>query len=89
MLARIAHELYWLGRNLARAEFTARAVEGIFQAELQGARESGVTIGWDGLLAILGDTPASDVVTREVALSRLTLDGYAVLLADYERIELA
>ena len=75
MLARIAHELYWLGRNLARAEFTARAVEGIFQAELQGARESGVTIGWDGLLAILGDTPASDVVTREVALSRLTLDA--------------
>jgi uncharacterized alpha-E superfamily protein len=38
MLARIAHELYWLGRNLARAEFTARAVEAVFQAELQGPR---------------------------------------------------
>ena len=24
MLARIAHELFWLGRNLARAEHTAR-----------------------------------------------------------------
>ena len=33
MLARIAHELYWLGRNLARAEFTARAVDGVFRAE--------------------------------------------------------
>ena len=37
MLARIAHELYWLGRNLARAEFTARAVDGVFRAELQSA----------------------------------------------------
>src|ERR1700683_835142 len=37
MLARIAHELYWLGRNLARAEFTARAVEAVFRAELQRA----------------------------------------------------
>lgn len=76
MLARIAHELYWLGRNLARAEFTARAVDGIFQAELQGASERGpgVTIGWGGLLAMLGDTPESEPVTREVALSRLTLD---------------
>ena len=40
MLARIAHELYWLGRNLARAEFTARAVEAVFQAELQGTSEA-------------------------------------------------
>ena len=36
MLARIAHELYWLGRNLTRAEFTARVVDGVFQLELQG-----------------------------------------------------
>jgi transglutaminase-like putative cysteine protease len=35
MLARIAHSLYWLGRNLARAEFTARAVEAVFRAELE------------------------------------------------------
>ena len=41
MLARIAHELYWLGRNLARAEFTARAVEAVFQAELQGTSDDG------------------------------------------------
>ena len=36
MLARIAHELFWLGRNLARAEHTARMLDGVFQAELQG-----------------------------------------------------
>ncbi len=32
MLARIGYELYWLGRSLARAEFTARAVEAVFQS---------------------------------------------------------
>jgi uncharacterized alpha-E superfamily protein len=30
VLARIAHELFWLGRNLARAEHTARMLDGIF-----------------------------------------------------------
>ena len=76
MLARIAHDLYWVGRNLARAEFTACAVDGIFQSELQGSSERGpgVTIGWGGLLAMVGGTPENEPVTREVALSRLTLD---------------
>ena len=36
MLARIAHELFWLGRNVARAEHTARMLDGVFQADLQG-----------------------------------------------------
>ena len=60
MLARIANELYWLGRNLARAEFTARAVEAVLQAELQGAAETapGVSFGSGGLLAMLGDDHA-------------------------------
>ena len=39
MLARIAHELFWLGRNLARAEHTARMLDGVFQADLQGRPE--------------------------------------------------
>lgn len=78
MLARIAHELYWLGRNLARAEFTARAVDGVFRAELQGPSDSGpgVTLGWGGLLAMLGggrgEEPAPN---RSQALARLTLDA--------------
>ena len=42
MLARIAHELFWLGRDLARAEHTARMLDGAFQADLQGrARRPG------------------------------------------------
>jgi uncharacterized alpha-E superfamily protein len=61
MLARIAHELYWLGRNLARAEFTARAVEAVFQAELQGTSDAapGVSFGSGGLLAMFGDVHES------------------------------
>ena len=60
MLARIAHELYWLGRNLARGEFTARAAEAVFQAEIQGAGEArpSVSFGSGGLLAMLGCSAA-------------------------------
>ena len=36
MLARIAHELFWLGRNVARAEHTARMLDGVFQAVAAG-----------------------------------------------------
>lgn len=85
MLARIAHELYWLGRNLARAEFTARAVDGVFRAELQSASETspGVRFGWNGLLAMLGGTAGGGgteggggaPLRREQALERLTLDA--------------
>lgn len=75
MLARIAHELYWLGRNLARAEFTARAVDGVFRAELQSPSDHGpgVRLGWNGLLAMLGG--GSEAGARGDALARLTLDA--------------
>jgi uncharacterized alpha-E superfamily protein len=74
MLARIAHELYWLGRNLARAEFTARAVDAVFQAELQGTSDSSpsVSFGAGGLLAILGDVDQD--VQGSNALDQVTLD---------------
>lgn len=77
MLARIAHELYWLGRNLARAEFTARAIDGVFRAELQGPSDVGprVTLGWTGLLAMLGGANGEEAISRGEALARLTLDA--------------
>ncbi len=88
MLARIAHELYWLGRNLARAEFTARAVEAVFQAELQGASEGvpGVSFGSGGLRAMLGDS-GREGSRRSEALGSLTLDGQrpGSMLASIER----
>jgi uncharacterized alpha-E superfamily protein len=56
MLARIAHDLYWLGRHLVRAEHTARMLDGLFHADLQGRADdpTSVTLTWDALLAIMG-----------------------------------
>ncbi|HEX9480772.1 MAG TPA: alpha-E domain-containing protein [Solirubrobacteraceae bacterium] len=88
MLARIAHELYWLGRNLARAEFTARAVEAVFRSELQGSSDAlpGVSFGSGGLLAMLGDVDAAPGNGRP-GLHQLTLDPArpGSMLASIER----
>lgn len=77
MLARIAHELYWLGRSLARAEFTARVVDGVFRVELQGQPDeasAAVVLGWGELLVMLGGSEHGQRPGREDALRRLTLD---------------
>ncbi len=88
MLARIAHELYWLGRNLARAEFTARAVEAVFQSELQGASDAmpSVSFGSGGLLTMLG-VAENDRSGRSESLDHLTLDAQrpGSMLASVER----
>ncbi len=88
MLARIAHELYWLGRNLARAEFTARAVEAVFQSELQGAPDamSSVSFGSGGLLKMLG-VAEDEHTRRSESLGHLTLDAQrpGSMLASVER----
>ena len=77
MLARIAHELFWLGRYVARAEHTARMLDGVFQTDLGGsAEERGVELTWPGLLAILGAhvDPDGGWVGRDDALTQLTID---------------
>jgi uncharacterized alpha-E superfamily protein len=76
VLARIAHELFWLGRNLARAEHTARMLDGVFQASLQGRPDdpAGVTLDWSSLLAIMGAPPGKGPVRRDDVLRALTLD---------------
>jgi uncharacterized alpha-E superfamily protein len=88
VLARIAHELYWLGRNLARAEFTARAVEAVFQSELQGASDAtpSVSFGSGGLLKMLGVVEDERSEHGE-SLGNLTLDGQrpGSMLASVER----
>lgn len=77
MLARIAHELFWLGRNLVRAEHTARMLDGVFQADLQGRPDdpSEVTLTWGSLLMVMG-VPVEDPARarRDEVLGRLTLD---------------
>jgi uncharacterized alpha-E superfamily protein len=76
MLSRIARELFWLGRNVARAEHTARMLEGVFQASLQSRPDDPavVRLGWGGLLAIMGSEPGPRPPRREEVLERLTLD---------------
>lgn len=75
MLARIAYRVYWIGRYVSRAEFTARMLDGVFQASLQSAARSSQPLSWDAVMAVMGaeqkgtgPTPASDAVRA------LTLD---------------
>jgi uncharacterized alpha-E superfamily protein len=75
VLARIAHELFWLGRYVARAEHTARMLEGVFQTDLAGAPEDpAVALTWPGLLAVLG-ARVDGPLGRDEALRQLTLDS--------------
>jgi uncharacterized alpha-E superfamily protein len=75
VLARIAHELYWIGRQLARAEHTARMLDGVFHADVQGRRDDpGVRLSWDALLAIMGVERPDRTATRDEVVQQLTLD---------------
>jgi uncharacterized alpha-E superfamily protein len=58
MLARIAQELFWLGRDLTRAEHTARILDGAFHADVAGASgERRIALSWEGVLATIGAKP--------------------------------
>lgn len=55
MLARIAQELFWLGRDLARAEHTARMLDGAFHADVADAPgQRGIALSWEGVMTIIG-----------------------------------
>lgn len=62
MLARIAHELFWLGRSVARADHTARLLHGVLDTAVEGQRAdpSAMTLSWDSLLAMTGTTQLVD-----------------------------
>jgi uncharacterized alpha-E superfamily protein len=78
MLARIAHELFWLGRNVSRAEHTARLIDGVFQADVQAYHEdpSGVTLSWDAVIAIMGSpaTSGGGRASRDETVALLSTD---------------
>src|ERR1700691_4592504 len=58
MLAPIAQELFWLGRDMTRAEHTARMLDGAFHADVAGAPgERGIALSWEGVLAVIGAKP--------------------------------
>jgi uncharacterized alpha-E superfamily protein len=77
MLARIAHDLYWLGRHLVRAEHTARMLDGLFHADLQGRADdpTSVTLSWEALLAIMGSGDGDRPAQRDEVVRLLTTDA--------------
>lgn len=76
MLARIAHELYWIGRRVSRAEHTVRLLDGVFHADVQGATDAGEggRLSWDALLAIMGADAGEGPAGRDEVVQLLTLD---------------
>jgi uncharacterized alpha-E superfamily protein len=60
MLARIAQQLFWLGRDLARGEHTARMLDGAFHADVADAPgQRGIALSWEGLMTIIGAKPTA------------------------------
>jgi uncharacterized alpha-E superfamily protein len=80
MLARIANDLYWLGRHLVRAEHTARMLDALFQAELEALTEdpSSVAISWRSVPVLMGagseNGAPADAEAREAVTRQLTTD---------------
>ena len=78
MLARIAHELYWIGRYVARADDTARMLDGLFRASLQSpGGPDGAALPWESVMTALGaePDPESVPVRATEAVRSLTLDS--------------
>ena len=75
MLARIAHQLYWIGRYIARADATARMLDGVSQVAVQARPRSPseMRLSWDSLLAIMGAEAEPGTPTRETVIQRLVL----------------
>lgn len=77
MLSRTAASLYWLGRYIERAEFTARLIEATMRLDLLSARPAGEG-AWESALVVAsaedgfwftGDPVTPEAVTRYLALA--------------------
>lgn len=77
MLARVAASLYWLGRYVERAEFTARLIEATMRLDLLSARPAGVG-AWESALAVVGGEDGfwltGETIEPEAVTSYLALD---------------
>ena len=79
MLSRIAYELFWIGRYCARAEHTARVLDGVFRTSLQARPDDpeGVTLSWDAVLAMTGaatDGRSTEPADTATVIRLLTLE---------------
>ncbi len=71
MLARVAENLYWMGRQLERAENTARLVNATTQVLLDSP--TGIELGWDELTRVMG-FPSTQGVTEADVVHLFLLD---------------
>lgn len=71
MLARVAESLYWMGRQLERAENTARLVNATTQVLLDSP--AGIELGWNQLVRVMG-LHGEDAATEAQVVRLLLLD---------------
>ncbi len=77
MLSRVAASLYWLGRYMERAEFTARLVEATVRLDHMSARPAGTGAWGSALAVVMGDARFSATgqpITQKTVSQFLTLD---------------
>ncbi|CAN5473989.1 alpha-E domain-containing protein [soil metagenome] len=76
MLARIAYQLYWIGRYVSRAEHTARMLDGVFAASIQArpTAPSRQALSWEAVMAVMGAESGDHPVAAGQAVRTLTLD---------------
>lgn len=78
MLSRVAASLYWLGRYMERAEFTARLVEATIRLDHMSPRPAG-TGAWTSALAVVMGEPrfsaTGQPITQKTVSQFLTLDA--------------
>jgi uncharacterized alpha-E superfamily protein len=79
MLARLAGDLYWLGRHVVRAEHTARMLDSLLEIEMEGGPEDprSVALSWQSVIVVMGaGSPAapSGGSLRDDVIRRLTIE---------------
>ena len=71
MLARQAASLYWLGRYIERAEFTARLLEATLRLDALSTRHSGAD-AWHSALSVLGLVETYQTTDQPIAQQEIT-----------------
>lgn len=77
MLSRVAASLYWLGRYMERAEFTARLVEATIRLDHMSPRPAGTGAWASALAVVMGDSRFSatgQLISQKTVSQFLTLD---------------
>jgi uncharacterized alpha-E superfamily protein len=78
MLSRVASSLYWVGRYIERAEFTARLVEATIRLDAMSPRPAGASAWASALAVVMADHRFAETgqsIDQTAVSEFLTLDG--------------